>query len=327
MVNAVGWLIAIGIGIWRYQHQLGSIGDAVALLGYTTLMNQPIEHIRGIVQEFQRARGVLQRLDQLYDTRQSAGATTHLSNGPISVTLTNVSFRYPTSTDWVLRDINLHIPAGSHVAFIGRTGSGKTTLGRLISRVESAQQGNVTLNGAAIAQIATTSLRQQVAVISQEVDLFNATIRDNVTCFVPDYSDHQITTALTDAGLAEWYATLPAQLDTFLGDGERELSPGEQQLLAIARVLLCHPGLVILDEATAHIDPVSQQRLSQALKVLSQQRTVITIAHRLSTIRAADMVVVLAEGQIIEMGAPTTLAQQPDSHYAQLLATNPQEEV
>ena len=327
LVNAVGWLIAIGIGIWRYQHQLGSIGDAVALLGYTTLMNQPIEHIRGIVQEFQRARGVLQRLDQLYDTRQSAGATTHLSNGPISVTLTNVSFRYPTSTDWVLRDINLHIPAGSHVAFIGRTGSGKTTLGRLISRVESAQQGNVTLNGAAIAQIATTSLRQQVAVISQEVDLFNATIRDNVTCFVPDYSDHQITTALTDAGLAEWYATLPAQLDTFLGDGERELSPGEQQLLAIARVLLCHPGLVILDEATAHIDPVSQQRLSQALKVLSQQRTVITIAHRLSTIRAADMVVVLAEGQIIEMGAPTTLAQQPDSHYAQLLATNPQEEV
>ncbi len=327
LVNAVGWLIAIGIGIWRYQHQLGSIGDAVALLGYTTLMNQPIEHIRGIVQEFQQARGVLQRLDQLYDTRQSAGATTHLSNGPISVTLTNVSFRYPTSTDWVLRDINLHIPAGSHVAFIGRTGSGKTTLGRLISRVESAQQGNVTLNGAAIAQIATTSLRQQVAVISQEVDLFNATIRDNVTCFVPDYSDHQITTALTDAGLAEWYATLPAQLDTFLGDGERELSPGEQQLLAIARVLLCHPGLVILDEATAHIDPVSQQRLSQALKVLSQQRTVITIAHRLSTIRAADMVVVLADGQIIEMGAPTTLAQQPDSHYAQLLATNPQEEV
>ncbi|MCX6016854.1 MAG: ABC transporter ATP-binding protein [Chloroflexales bacterium] len=327
LVNAVGWLIAIGIGIWRYQHQLGSIGDAVALLGYTTLMNQPIEHIRGIVQEFQQARGVLQRLDQLYDTRQSAGATTHLSNGPISVTLTNVSFRYPTSTDWVLRDINLHIPAGSHVAFIGRTGSGKTTLGRLISRVESAQQGKVTLSGAAIAQIATTSLRQQVAVISQEVDLFNATIRDNVTCFVPDYSDHQIITALTDAGLAEWYATLPAQLDTFLGDGERELSPGEQQLLAIARVLLCHPGLVILDEATAHIDPVSQQRLSQALKVLSQQRTVITIAHRLSTIRAADKVVVLADGQIIEMGAPTTLAQQPDSHYAQLLATNPQEEV
>jgi ABC-type multidrug transport system fused ATPase/permease subunit len=164
-----------------------------------------------------------------------------------------------------------------------------------------------------------------VAVVSQEVDLFNATLRDNLTCFAPGYSDQHVITALHDAGLADWYATLPAQLDTLLGDGERELSPGEQQLLAIARVLLRQPGLVILDEASAHIDPVSEQRLSHALTVLAQQRTVITIAHRLSTVRAADMVVVLADGQILEVGAPTFLAQQPDSHYTKLLATNLQE--
>ncbi len=325
LVNATGWLIAIGIGVWRYQHQLGSIGDAVALLGYVTLMSQPIEHIRGIVQEFQQARGVLQRIDQLSGTNQPNGGTTPLASGPIAVTLSNVSYRYPSSSDWVIRDLTLALPAGSHVALIGRTGSGKTTLGRLISRIESAQQGTVALNGVAIDEIATDSLRQQVAVVSQEVDLFNATLRDNLTCFAPGYSDQHVITALHDAGLADWYATLPEQLDTLLGDGERELSPGEQQLLAIARVLLRQPGLVILDEASAHIDPVSEQRLSQALSVLAQQRTVITIAHRLSTVRAADMVVVLAEGQILEMGAPTILAQQPDSHYAKLLATNLQE--
>ena len=325
LVNATGWLIAIGIGVWRYQHQLGSIGDAVALLGYVTLMSQPIEHIRGIVQEFQQARGVLQRIDQLHGTNQPNGGTTPLASGPIAVTLSNVSYRYPSSSDWVIRDLTLALPAGSHVALIGRTGSGKTTLGRLISRIESAQQGVVALNGVAIDEIATTSLRQQVAVVSQEVDLFNATLRDNLTCFVPGYSDQHVITALHDAGLADWYATLPAQLDTLLGDGERELSPGEQQLLAIARVLLSQPGLVILDEASAHIDPVSEQRLSQALSVLVQQRTVVTIAHRLSTVRAADMVVVLADGQILEMGEPTILAQQPDSHYAKLLATNLQE--
>ncbi len=325
LVNATGWLIAIGIGVWRYQHQLGSIGDAVALLGYVTLMSQPIEHIRGIVQEFQQARGVLQRIDQLHGTNQPNGGTTPLASGPIAVTLSNVSYRYPSSNDWVIRNLTLALPAGSHVALIGRTGSGKTTLGRLISRIESAQQGVVALNGVAIDEIATDSLRQQVAVVSQEVDLFNATLRDNLTCFVPGYSDQHVITALHDAGLADWYATLPAQLDTLLGDGERELSPGEQQLLAIARVLLRQPGLVILDEASAHIDPVSEQRLSQALSVLVQQRTVITIAHRLSTVRAADMVVVLADGQILEMGEPTILAQQPDSHYAKLLATNLQE--
>ncbi|NBU65395.1 MAG: ATP-binding cassette domain-containing protein, partial [Chloroflexia bacterium] len=235
------------------------------------------------------------------------------------------SYRYPSSNDWVIRNLTLAIPAGQHVALIGRTGSGKTTLGRILSGIESAQQGAVLLNDVSIAQIATSALRQQVAVVSQEVDLFNATLRDNVTCFAPSYSDQQLIAALHDAGLADWYATLPAQLDTLLGDGERDLSPGEQQLLAIARVLLRQPGLVILDEASAHIDPVSEQRLGQALTVLAHQRTVITIAHRLSTVRAADMVVVLADGQIIEVGNPAILAQQPDSHYAQLLATNLQE--
>jgi len=325
LVNAIGWLVAIGIGVWRYQHQLGSIGDAVALLGYVTLMSQPIEQIQGIVQEFQQARGVLQRIEQLRGTDQPNGGTMPLASGPIAVTLSNVSYRYPSSNDWVIRNLTLAIPAGQHVALIGRTGSGKTTLGRILSGIESAQQGAVLLNDVSIAQIATSALRQQVAVVSQEVDLFNATLRDNVTCFAPSYSDQQLIAALHDAGLADWYATLPAQLDTLLGDGERDLSPGEQQLLAIARVLLRQPGLVILDEASAHIDPVSEQRLGQALTVLAHQRTVITIAHRLSTVRAADMVVVLADGQIIEVGNPAILAQQPDSHYAQLLATNLQE--
>lgn len=322
LINAVGWFIAVGLGMWHYQ-QGGSIGQAVALLGYMALIAQPIEQIRGIIQEFQQARGVLARIDALLAAIPPPPPTgITLTGGALSISIQQVTFAYAGGKDAVLRDVSLDIPAGTHVAIIGRTGSGKTTLVRLLSRSETAYQGHIFYHNHNLTQIDEASLRQRVAVISQEVDMFNASLRDNVTCFATHYDDHTVLTALTVCGLHDFVASLPDGLDTRLGDGERALSPGEQQLLALARVWLRDPGAILLDEASAHIDPISEQRITQAFAQLAQHRTVVTIAHRLSTVRTADMVVVLADGVIVEQGVPSILAQQPDSHYARLLASD-----
>ncbi len=323
LINAIGWLIAISVGIWNFRNG-GSIGQAVAILGYMALIAQPIEQVRGIIQEIQQARGVLRRIDALLaDTPSpSTTATQQLPSGPLAIQLTQVSFHYADSQRLVLDDVTLHIPAGTHVAIIGRTGSGKSTLVRLLSRSEIAQHGTIHYAGHTIDTIDEASLRQRIAVISQEVDLFNASLRDNVTCFATHHSDSEVLAALSACGLDELVRSLPDGLDTRIGDGERALSPGEQQLLALARVWLRKPGVILLDEASAHIDPLSEQRIAHAFAQLAQTRTVVTIAHRLSTIRTADMVVVLADGIIVEHGAPQDLAQQPTSHYARLLASD-----
>jgi ATP-binding cassette subfamily B protein len=321
-INAIGWLMAIGIGIWRYQSGTGSVGEAVALLGYVTLLTKPIEEIRGIVQEYQQARGVLTRIDELMQPAPIADGTHSLASGPLSVRLDQVSYRYQSSPDWVIRDLTLTIPTGTHVAVIGRTGSGKTTLGRLVSHIERAQHGRITLNDIPIDTISESSLRQAVGVISQETDIFNATLRDNITCFAAGYTDEAISAALTACGLGDWLASLPVRLDTPIGDGERALSPGEQQLLAVARIAIRQPGLIVLDEASAHVDPANEQRIATALASLTSQRTTLTIAHRLNTVYAADLVIIMADGVIIESGAPHQLAATPGSHFATLLATN-----
>lgn len=322
VINAVGWVLAIGIGIWRYQSDNGTVGEAVALLGYVTLLTKPIEEIRGIVQEYQQARGVLSRIDELMQPSPITDGTHALPSGPLSVRLDHVSYRYPSSPDWVIRNLSLTIPAGTHVAIIGRTGSGKTTLGRLVSRIERPQQGRITLNDIPIDAVSESVLRQAVGVISQETDIFNATLRDNITCFAPGYTDTSISEALTACGLGDWLVSLPEGLDTPIGDGERTLSPGEQQLLAVARIAVRQPGLIVLDEASAHVDPANEQRIAVALTSLTSQRTTITIAHRLNTVYAADLVIIMADGVIIESGAPQQLAATPGSHFATLLATN-----
>lgn len=321
-INAVGWVLAISIGIWRYQNGTGTIGEAVALLGYVTLLTRPIEEIRSIVQEYQQARGVISRIDELMSPASVADGTRILASEPLSVRLDYVSYRYPNSPDWVIRDLSLTILAGTHVAIIGRTGSGKTTLGRLVSRIERAQHGRIMLNDIPIEAISESSLRQAVGVISQESDIFNATLRDNITCFAPGHTDVAISDALATCGLGDWLASLPNGLDTPIGDGERALSPGEQQLLAVARIAIRQPGLIVLDEASAHVDPANEQRIATALARLTSQRTTLTIAHRLNTVYAADLVIIMADGVIIESGAPQQLAATPGSHFANLLATN-----
>ncbi|MDO8364459.1 MAG: ATP-binding cassette domain-containing protein, partial [Actinomycetota bacterium] len=216
----------------------------------------------------------------------------------------------------VLHDIDLRIAAGRSVGVVGRTGSGKTTLSRLLLRLVEATHGTVRLGGVPIADIPMAELRRRVAMIPQEVELFHGTIRDNVTLFDPTPTDQQVEHALTRAGL---HTLTEGGVHRTLGAGGAGLSAGEAQLLALARVWLRDPDLVVLDEATARVDPATEALLEAAIAELMHGRTTVVIAHRLSTLRHVDEIVVLDHGRVVEHGSRAELTADDESRYHRLL--------
>ncbi|MFM2308978.1 MAG: hypothetical protein RLY87_1099, partial [Chloroflexota bacterium] len=321
IVTAVGWCLAVAIGMWRYRNGTGSIGEVVAYIGFVRLLAGPIDTYGTQYAALQRARAAFARCDELFvSSAERFDGTAILPSGPLDVSLDAVSFVYKHNDRFALTEVSLAIPAGSHIAIIGRTGSGKTTLGRLITRLEQPQAGAICIAGIPLTAVSEASLRQRVGVISQDIDVFPTTLRENLRAYDESIPDHTITEHITSLGLIDWYATFPAGLDTPLQNGERELTPGEAQLVALIRIAIRQPGLVILDEASAHIDPQTERLLHEASQRVGRDRTTITIAHRLSTVENADMVVVFADGKIVEHGVPVALAKQPLSHYARMRA-------
>jgi ABC-type multidrug transport system fused ATPase/permease subunit len=205
------------------------------------------------------------------------------------------------------------------LGILGRTGSGKTTIARLLLRFYDPQSGVIRLGETALQQIASTELPQRIGFVTQDVQLFQATVRANLTFFNPQISDAQILQTLDTLGLTTWLQALPQGLDTPLGSDSDRLSTGQAQLLAFARVFLKNPGLVILDEATSRLDPTTETVMERAIDKLLEERTGIIIAHRLQTLSRADQILVLENGQMVEYGDRQTLTHNPNSHYAQLL--------
>jgi ABC-type multidrug transport system fused ATPase/permease subunit len=201
---------------------------------------------------------------------------------------------------------------------VGRTGSGKTTVARLCSRLYDPSAGSVRLGGIDLRDVPLAEVSRRVAVISQEVHLFRASVRDNVTLFDPRVPDAQINAAIQRVGLGGWLASLPNGLDTqvFAASG---LSAGEAQLLALVRVFLRDPGLIILDEATARLDVATERQLEHALAELLQGRTTVIVAHRLTTVQQVDQILVMQEGEVTEDGARAALAANAASRFAALL--------
>jgi ATP-binding cassette, subfamily B, bacterial len=211
------------------------------------------------------------------------------------------------------------------LGLLGRTGSGKTTLARLVFRLYDPVEGCVLLDHADIRQAHLGELRKRVALVTQDVQLFEATVRDNLTFFDHSISDERIRAVIAELGLEDWYSELPAGLDTRLEQGSHSLSAGEAQLLALTRVFLRNPGLVILDEASSRLDPATEQRLERAIDRLLKGRTAIIIAHRLGTVHRADQVMILEDGQMCEYGERLDLASDPASRFYQLLQTGLEE--
>jgi len=223
-----------------------------------------------------------------------------------------VCFRYATSDHWILQDISLKINRGERVALVGRSGSGKTTLANLLPRFYEPQQGQVLWDGKSVTTLARAPLRRHISLVSQDVFLFNESVRYNLTYGLNDVTDERLAAAMRRAQCTEFVAKLPRGLDTIVGERGAQLSGGQKQRIAIARALLKDAPLLIFDEATSALDNESERLIQQALEELFRERTVIIIAHRLSSIRFADRVVVMDEGRIAAQGTHASLMESSD---------------
>jgi ABC-type multidrug transport system fused ATPase/permease subunit len=225
----------------------------------------------------------------------------------------------------VLHDLSFALAPGRVLGLLGHTGSGKTTLTRLVFRMFDPSAGRILLGETDLRDAGLEELRQRVGVVTQDVQLFRASVRDNLTFFDSSISDSQILAAIEALGLQGWYRSLPDGLDTSLDSGGHSLSAGEGQLLALTRIFLRSPGLVILDEASSRLDPATEQHIERALDRLLHERTAIIIAHRLGTVQRADDILILKDGRVVEFGRREALARDPDSHFASLLRTGLEE--
>jgi ATP-binding cassette subfamily B protein len=321
-VFAVGQALALALGGYLLAQGAVTVGTVFLVFAYTELLRRPIDQINAQLQDLQRAGGSIVRLDELLHTTAAIddGPGTPVPPGPLSVELDHVTLAYPgAGSTPALRDVSIRLAPGEVLGLLGRTGSGKSTLGRLLFRFYDTTAGAVRLGGVDVRDARLDALRSRIGLVTQEVQVFHASVRDNLTFFDRSIPDDAIDRALRDVGLDAWRRALPRGLDSELAPWGEGLSAGEAQLLAFARVFLQRPDLVILDEASSRLDPATERRLGAAVRRLLAGRTAVVIAHRLSTLRWADRIVILEDGQVCEQGTYERLAADPASRLATLL--------
>jgi ATP-binding cassette subfamily B protein len=295
-----GYLLAHGNGSI-------SIGTLVAFTTLQTRLFFPIGSLLGVQVEVQSSLALFDRIFEYLDlTVDIEEGTRTLERPRGDVRLEHVWFRYDRDA-WTLEDVSIEVPPGTKTAIVGETGSGKTTIAYLVSRLYDATQGAVTIDGVDVRDLTFASLADAVGVVSQETYLFHATVRENLRFAKPDATDEEIEDAARAAQIHELIATLPEGYDTVVGERGYRFSGGEKQRIAIARTVLRNPPILVLDEATSSLDTQTERLVQDALERLAAGRTTIAIAHRLSTVRDADQIVVLDGGRIVERGTHTQL--------------------
>ncbi|WP_342576879.1 ABC transporter ATP-binding protein [Paenibacillus sp. FSL M8-0142] len=313
--------------LWKNGQGGLTIGSIYLVFYYTELLAKPIEKIRTQLEDLQKADASLMRVRELLATEPliKDGPGAPLPAGPLSVEFRDLTFSYEADGPPTLERLNLRLEPGQTLGLLGRTGSGKTTIARLLLRFYDPQQGSIELAGTDIRACKLQELRRKVAMVTQNIEILEGTVRDNLTLFDDRIPDQRIHSVLEELGLGAWLASLPEGLNTSLASGGGSLSAGEAQLLAFARVFLTDPGLVILDEASSRLDPLTEHRIEAAITKLLREKTCIIIAHRLATVQRADRILILENGRTIECGARAELAANPTSRFSRMLAVGPEE--
>ena len=353
LVYVLGYATGLAVGVILYRSGEASLGTVYVITYYVGMLSGPLQSIRGQVEDLQQASANIQRIDQLFKLQPRVvnpllkGTDSHktLPGGPLSVSFQDVSFQYDDQQNnsnaapddnsravennfsdqrKTLNGIRFDIQPGRVLGILGRTGSGKSTLTRLLFRLYDPDSGSVQLGGTDLRQVRLDELCQRVAMVTQDVQLFQASVRDNLTFFNRSIRDEELEHVLRQLRLWEWVQSLPNRLDTLLAGG-KSISAGEAQLLAFARVFLKDPGLVILDEPSSRLDPATETLMERAVDRLFAERTGVVIAHRLKTVQRADDILILENGCVIEYGPRAALASEPSSRFYHLLQTGLEE--
>ena len=322
-VSGLTTAVVVVVGTWLAVHGRVSVGELTAFLFLVQLFTMPVMQATEILNELQNAvagwRRVIGVIGTTADVADPGERGVELPRGPVRVDLDRVTFAYPGGPP-ALRELTVTIEPGTRVAVVGATGSGKSTLAKLLCRLVDPTEGVVLLDGIDISRVRFSSLRRRVVLVPQEGFLFDASLEANLAFAVPGATRADVVDVVHRLGLGDWVDSLALGLDTPVGQRGESLSVGERQLVALARAALADPDLLLLDEATSAVDPLTEVRLQRAVEELTRGRTSVAIAHRLSTAEAADDILVVDRGEVVERGRHTDLVAAGGT-YARLYAS------
>ena len=320
LMNAV---LNIGILVTSYylSNTFGINGGSLfLLLSYGTNILFPLRLILWQLEQLQNSLANIERINELLsiETKILDDGNKNFPENEVKLIFEELDFGYLID-ELVLQNISFNLEPGKKLGLVGHTGSGKTTIARLIFRLHDPINGKIKFNGYDSREFPLKNLRKNIAYVTQDVELFKASIKDNITFFDKEISDETILKVFQELGLMEWYNKLPNGLDTLIFSEELGLSAGEEQLLALTRAFLKNPKLVILDEASSRLDPATERHVDHALEKLLDNRSAIIIAHRLATLDKVDDILLLKKGEIIEYGSREELVKNPNSQFSILL--------
>lgn len=318
MITMLGIAFVVGVALYEAQAGLLTIGEFITFLAALLLLKPALQHLTGLNGTFASIATAARSLFEVLDAeREVDNGTVEIERAKGEIVFDNVFLTYPGQNEPSLRGINLTIRPGEHVALVGPSGSGKTSFVNLIPRFWEPTHGEIRLDGVPLKDIKLESLRRQIAVVSQDIFLFDDTIRANIAYGMPHATAEGIDRAVKASALDEFVATLPDGLNTRVGEGGSLLSGGQKQRVSIARAVLKDAPILILDEATSALDSKNEALIKEALDRLTKGRTCITVAHRFSTIEDVDRIVAMQQGEIVEEGTKTALLEK-DGLYAKL---------
>ncbi|WP_243058089.1 ABC transporter ATP-binding protein [Nocardioides sp. SR21] len=319
LLPIVSSCIALGLGGWLVIEGEMTVGTLSAFLLYLQLTFEPIQSLSFLFNQVQSAGAALRKIFGLLDTPSDLPSGTATLPAGGDVELRGVSFRYDREAPYVLSGVDLVIPRGEHLALVGATGAGKSTLAKLVARFYDPAAGRILLGGTDLRDADLAGLRRRIAMITQDGYLFDGSVRDNIRVARPDATDADVEAAVALIGATE---ALTPLLDSLAGQGGSQLSAGQRQLVALARAALLEAEVLILDEATSDLDPGTELAVTTAMTEVMRGRTVLVIAHRLSTILESDRIAVVADGGIAELGTHDELVAR-GGRYAALYASWP----